>query len=505
MAEHNNRRYPYDKNKQRFENRNGVTPPRRDNPRVVRPNESVESLRRKKPPQNAQPIRQRPPQARGDSQFTRQRPSQMRGEEQSRRQRPPQMRGNEQPIGKRYAPSQQNLKNQKKQPKQRQIRENSRPNTYGDGFDGFEREYKPSNRRAISPKARKARKAMTLTLFVFFAGVVGIVLCLTVFFKTDKISVSFEEGVTPKYTVEEIVAASELSVGENMFLTDKKSATKKVISAFPYIENAEINISLPDTLNIEVVQAEPTYYVEAGKNNYLVLGRDGRILEQNKKITYSIPLIKGVKLEEKGIGEYVEFSAKSFKKILDSVISVAESNELSNLNEIDLTQISDIKIKYDKRILIVLGTNENLDYKMRTALNIITNELSKKDIGTLDVSLCCEGKRQSSFLPDNMVDAANNPIVSTDTDKSTDENYETDTDTSSQDNNEDNTYDDSYDGYDDLSNDGYSNYNDYTYDDSYDYSDYNDNTYDDSYDYNDYNDYTYDDSYDYGYDGDYNG
>ena len=185
---------------------------------------------------------------------------------------------------------------------------------------------------------------MALTLFVFFAAVVGIVLCLTVFFKTDKISVSFEEGVTPKYTVEEIVAASELSVGENMFLTDKKSATKKVISAFPYIENAEINISLPDTLNIEVVQAEPTYYVEAGKNNYLVLGRDGRILEQNKKITYSIPLIKGVKLEEKGIGEYVEFSAKSFKKILDSVISFAESNELSNINEIDLTQISDIKI-----------------------------------------------------------------------------------------------------------------------------------------------------------------
>lgn len=329
---------------------------------------------------------------------------------------------------------------------------------YNDGFESFEREFKPQKRRpTLTSRQRKVRKVSLLTIFVLIVATVGVILSLTVFFETEKITVAPIEN--SKYTSTAIIRASELTVGKNLFLSDKKSAEKKIVNAFPYIESVKIKIKLPDTLEIAVTQATPSYYFEKGKS-YAVVGGNNRILEINKSKTYKIPLIKGIEITGSEIGEYVSFNDNSVKKILNNIIATAEKNNLKNINEIDVSKLSSIKMIYDNRITINLGTNEDIDYKIRTALTIINDKLVKSDKGTLDVSLCNEGKRQSSFLPENMANADNQTVIieATDTESS-------DTDTEQ----EDLDYGDDY------------SYSEDNYDDGYDYS-YSEDNYD-TYDY----------------------
>ncbi len=431
MAERNNGHYTQKNNNRSDINYSRMSHKSRDNSKLVRKNESVESLRRKKAPENARPQRTR-------------------------------------------------------MPRNNALSRNS-SKTIEIYSESFEKEFKPNNSRAISPARRKLRKITFFAVFLLVSAIVGAVLSLTVFFKAENITVSYSDKVKPKYTQEQIIEAAKLTKGKNLFLSDKSAAAERVTAAFPYIEKTKVDISLPSTLAITVTQATPTYYAELSKNKYIVLGADSRVIEQSAKMTYSIPLLKGVKLKNTSVGEYAEFENKSIKSILNSVITAAKGHDISDINEIDLSLLSNITFKYGDRINIILGTNDDLDYKIRTALTIIKDKLGKKEKGTLDVSACNRGNHQSSFLPANMENTENTASVSSDTDSGTDTETEAETPQDNGDYNDhyDNNaydngdyYDDNYDNYDD-------NYD--NYDDNYDNYDDNYDGYDDNYD-----DYTYD-------------
>lgn len=348
---------------------------------------------------------------------------------------------------------------------------------YNDGYAGFEQEFEPvrEKRKPVSPAKRRFIRIATLCFLLFTFIVAGVILSCTVFFMAEQITVTFPKDFK-RYSTQQVVDASGLEIGKNLFLSDKKGAEKKIIEAFPYVKDASVEISLPDTLEIIITQANPRCYAQLGKN-YMIIGDNDRILEIKKESDkLNLPMLKGIEIQSGNVGDKAVFKNENSKQILFKLIDSAKACGLTDISEIDMTSMANITLSYEKRIKIIVGTHEDIEYKLKTAKTIITEKLSKEDTGTLDVSLCNSGKKQSSFLP-AQAESTISVIepVSTDSDTETDSEYTEDAPV-------DDTYYEPEESYDDTYDDTYYEPEE-SYDDTYDDTYYEpDDSYDDSYD-----------------------
>lgn len=264
------------------------------------------------------------------------------------------------------------------------------------------RKQSPKKKKGVSRKARLRMKIIAYIMIVAVVLVAGLTLSLTVFFKTESFKVTGET----RYSNEEIIKASGLSLGENIFIADKDTASKNIINAFPYIAGADVSFSMPDTITIKVTEGKPSYQVQYGEKQYCTVSTEGRILNIVDKKDKNLPVIKGVNLKDATPGAYVEYDNDTSAKTLDEIVSSIENSGFDKLSAIDVSDSTDINFTYDKRILVKLGMPEAIDYKVRTAKTIITEKLDPNNTGvvegTLDVSTCNETKR--SYFNEKSID-----------------------------------------------------------------------------------------------------
>ncbi|MBQ9679552.1 MAG: FtsQ-type POTRA domain-containing protein [Ruminococcus sp.] len=247
-------------------------------------------------------------------------------------------------------------------------------------------------RKPLSPTQRKLIRILSYGAIVSVVLIVGVILSLTVLFKTQTYEVS---GVT-KYTEEAIIEASGISKGENIFLAPKSPAEKRIKQEFPYVEDVTVSFKIPDAIRISVVEAVEGYLVKMNSSDYLVISTKGRILEQtNKPDDYDLPIFIGPKLQSGSVGDYVSYEDESVLDMIEGITQTFADNGYQGITEIDATNSADISFTYDDRVKVKLGIPEDLDYKIRTAMTIINENLDKNGSakGILDVSRCNSTKR----------------------------------------------------------------------------------------------------------------
>ena len=125
-------------------------------------------------------------------------------------------------------------------------------------------------------------------------------------------------------------------------------------------------------------------------------GKIIEILDNNK---YNVPLIKGAELKKTELSATIEYKLASMGNIINEVTKALENNDITKVSTINVTNPSNIKLSYDKRLTIILGIPENIDYKVETAKVIIDQKLEKDSKGTIDVSMCAEGGKYSYYDP----------------------------------------------------------------------------------------------------------
>lgn len=260
-----------------------------------------------------------------------------------------------------------------------------------------------SKKKPLSKKQRKFKNvfmAVSVALGVF---VVGFVLSLTVLFRCEKIIV---EGVT-RYDEKDIISASSLDYGQNIFIADRAKASEKIEEKYPYIEEAEIHLSIPNALKIKVIEATPKYYIQDG-TRYYIISKNSKLLEEVIERDQDIPTIIGCKLKNPKVGETVDVENKKVITVLNEVADSMTANAVTGIKEINLSDMSNIELNYQNRITIVIGMPDDINYKIRTAMTIIHTKLSEADNGRLNCSNLVEGRtdgkaNQSSFRPNNLI------------------------------------------------------------------------------------------------------
>lgn len=235
----------------------------------------------------------------------------------------------------------------------------------------------------ISPYKRKMKRVLFyfITIVILFA--VCCVLSLTVFFKIDNIEV---QGKT-RYDKNDIIASCLINKGDNLILCSTGGGEDKIKNDFPYIEEVNIEKKLFNTIIINVTEAKPTSVIES-KGQYVVLSKTGKIIEIDKEKKYSVPTVLGAELENVKLSSTVKYKDKNVKKYVDDILAAVGKTGIKNIETVDISNLSKITLIRKNGFKIIIGTPENVEYKLKTAKAIMDGNVKDSDsTGILDVSL----------------------------------------------------------------------------------------------------------------------
>ncbi|MDE5995749.1 MAG: FtsQ-type POTRA domain-containing protein, partial [Eubacterium sp.] len=148
---------------------------------------------------------------------------------------------------------------------------------------------KPKNKNEIRRRQNKKRKlkrgvrnVLITACVVLGVAVIGAVLSLTVFFNIASVHIAG----SGTYSEEQIEQLCDINIGDNMFLIDKDKCKEKLTTALPYVYDVTIKRKLPDTVSIEITEAQPAYMIKNDDKTYTLLDDHLKVLENASKDKY---------------------------------------------------------------------------------------------------------------------------------------------------------------------------------------------------------------------------
>ncbi len=251
---------------------------------------------------------------------------------------------------------------------------------------------KRRKKRPLSPeeaRRRRIRRGITVGAFAAVLIVAAFSISAAVLFKIKAITVNTPDGELP-YEESQILAAFGHTVGENLFGFGLEGAQENIAKALPYLENVSIERRLPDTV---VITASPAVEQCAVESTYgwAVCSEREKVLRIEAQPPEGLIRVDGARADSPLPGQPLKLTEEDKQPILRALLKKTAAQGLVPINEIDLTSMLEISILYQDRIRIVLGTENEMDYKLDWAWRMVTpgqtdDSLGDAERGTLDVS-----------------------------------------------------------------------------------------------------------------------
>lgn len=216
---------------------------------------------------------------------------------------------------------------------------------------------------------------------------------LTLFFKADVIIVEGNE----RYTDGQIVEASGLQAGDNLYLMNKYAHAQEIFRKLPYVESASINRKLPDTLLIEVHECTAAAAIPSQSGTWL-MSVSGKILERSTKLPENCAKVSGCLLIDPAESGAAAVSEEEVYKLeaLKTLLREAEKKRmLADIETIDLSDEGCLQLTYAGRFTVKLPWNADISYKLESLATVV-DYLEVNETGT--INLTTEGK--ASFIPE---------------------------------------------------------------------------------------------------------
>lgn len=267
----------------------------------------------------------------------------------------------------------------------------------GKGRRGKKRPTEAARRRQLSRgemRRRRRRRRLLAVFFVLALMGVGAILSVTVLFKVKHIVVENLDKTTPAntgiYTENAILGALAVPLEENLFAFSVAEKQAAMELQLPYLETIRVRRRLPGTVVVQVAPATETWCAktEAG---FLVLSAGLKVLKVADAAPAELPLITGYGVTAATAGRPLTPDAADQADQLEDLLAALKAEGVTDqVTRIDMGRGTDACFVYQGRVKVVLGTFNNLEYKVGVAALLLKNEtgeyLSASDRGTLDVS-----------------------------------------------------------------------------------------------------------------------
>lgn len=281
--------------------------------------------------------------------------------------------------------------------------------------------------RAAVRRRRAIRRLTALALLLCVIGV-GVYLTVTMLFKINTLEVAVDGEVVQEvggYSSAEILQALGVHAEENIFSFDPAEKAAALEKQFPLLENIRVERDYPNTVVVRTNAATAVYAMQTS-SGWLSLSAGLKILDQDSAQPDLIILCggepvsttPGTQLEfETGpsgpsSGSAASDSAASSEagpptdkrlESLNTLLTALDSSELgADVTRIEFEDPEQMAFLYQGRISVLLGTLNELDYKLRLAKYVLLNEdgkgCSPTDTGMLDLShLSASSSRKFRF------------------------------------------------------------------------------------------------------------
>lgn len=188
------------------------------------------------------------------------------------------------------------------------------------------------------------------------------------------------------YTSDEIIQASGIIAGKNLWFLNTSKAEKRISDSFPYISFVSVTRELPGTVRIAVSEGVVKASVTCETKRYVV-DEDCRVTEEAETDGKYIEII-GLNVTKAKIGSIVtvdeddETRLRFTRTVLNRIGSDGYGDSVTWL---DVTNIGNISFDYMGRFTVKVGSAENLEYKLSRLEGIIA-QLDAGSKGTIDIS-----------------------------------------------------------------------------------------------------------------------
>ncbi len=274
---------------------------------------------------------------------------------------------------------------------------------------------RPSARRPVkegqieiqyTPAKPFNRNRFLLHLATVAAVVLALVFGMSIFFKTQQVTVSGAE----KYTAWEIREASGIQDGDALLGLSEAKITAKIRTKLPYVGDVRVGIKLPNTVNIEITELEVVYAVADAGGQWWLMDASGRIVDTaDSAMAKDYTRITGVQIQSGVIGEpavaaeptpsedattgtgptVVTLPPISSAEKLSAAVQVLTALEscgvMGTVDSVDVSDPQALQLSYAGRYQVSLGDTSRLDYKVG-AMKASIQKMGEYQSGFLDVS-----------------------------------------------------------------------------------------------------------------------
>ena len=283
--------------------------------------------------------------------------------------------------------------------------------------------------RAAIRRRRMLRRLATFGLLLCVIGI-GMYLTVTMLFRISAIQVQTADGTQVTeiagYSADSILQTLGVQVEENIFSFDSGAKAAELERQYPLLESIRVVRDYPNTVVVQVTEATPTYAVQAG-SSWLTLSDKFKILSADPAQPDGLCTLYGGEATTATPGEQLNFAAPE----ADSTASTSAASDSSasgvvdeadakmsalatlqakldeygmrgDVTRIEFADTEQIAFLYQDRISVLLGTLNDLDYKLDRARYMLNNEDGKgcaaTDTGRLDFSHVSAGSTRKIYF-----------------------------------------------------------------------------------------------------------
>ena len=216
-------------------------------------------------------------------------------------------------------------------------------------------------------KRHKKKKSSAIPIAFWCLVIMSIMITLFMmpFFSIKTINISGNESLT----VDQIKNYLTFKEDDNIFLFSKRKSRNNILNNH-FVKSIEINRVLPSTVNVTVNEYKLRGYVPYS-GSYLFIDGDGRVLDVQKKITKSLPVVEGLKFNNVTVGEILQVDNPSTFETMVHLSKLFEKYELlSNVIRVDMTDVTDIHL-YTGSVDIKFGSFDDANRKLLMLIEVL--------------------------------------------------------------------------------------------------------------------------------------
>lgn len=181
-----------------------------------------------------------------------------------------------------------------------------------------------------------------------------------------------------RYTPDELITAAGVAEGDKLYSFSSRIAEERIRAACPYIKSLKVERTIPDKITFTVEEHAPIFFADIYGETF-ILSDDLTVLGEGSD-TDGLCRLRLPAVTSAIAGTKIEFESQNQATHISETCSAVAASELAGrIGVIDLTDPFKLNMECDRKYLLVFGTYDECDLRLRVAAAVLKDEMFENE------------------------------------------------------------------------------------------------------------------------------